>query len=631
MKGKDIHDFEEAHGKPKIKQLEEALAQEKTKIENLLAHKKRITIDPQSDNTIFFAITSDRHIGSLYHNGEALAAFYEYCHKEGIQIVFDAGDMVDGHRVYKGHEFELRDLGFDRQLERITKESPRQINTKFITGNHDASFKNLAGVEIGHQISALVPEYEYLGDTTARYKWITPNGEFILDLLHPGGGTAYALCFDDATEILTDDGWKLFSGMKNNDRVATLSDDGFFEWQQPTDYTNQHYNGEMIHFKARCFDLLVTPNHRMWTRRYPTRSNKLNKDIKSPQKARVQCDYSWKFVEAKDLLGWSKQSWQMQRGGVKWNPIICDSHVSIPRREPKKYASTTVKHFGDIDIYDAAELIAWFVTEGSVHSNKKQFAISQSNAANPENHALIVNLFQRLGTNVCVTGMDNKDISVSSVELCEWLEDQCGNGSANKKLPVWLKNQPQDVLRVVFDTMIRGDGWVSGVGFGYKSISKLLREDFGEVATKLGYGVTFVGDTVSVSSTQIYPTINTEPSVVRYDGRIYCVTVPNSRILVRRNGRTIWSGNSYKPQKIVDALEGGTKPDMLAIGHFHKAEVMPTYRNVCTIQAGTFQMQTPFMSRQGSQAHVGGWLVQVTIGRNKANKIINTRFVAFYR
>jgi hypothetical protein len=85
---------------------------------------------------------------------------------------------------------------------------------------------------------------------------------------------------------------------------------------------------------------------------------------------------------------------------------------------------------------------------------------------------------------------------------------------------------------------------------------------------------------------------------------------------------------SYKPQKIIESLEGGTKPDVLCIGHYHKAEFMPSYRNVAVIQSGTFQRQTPFMARQGLAAHVGGWIVDVVKGNG--SNTIGTEFVAFY-
>jgi hypothetical protein len=86
---------------------------------------------------------------------------------------------------------------------------------------------------------------------------------------------------------------------------------------------------------------------------------------------------------------------------------------------------------------------------------------------------------------------------------------------------------------------------------------------------------------------------------------------------------------SYRVQKAVEALEGGRKPAMAAFGHFHKAEILPSYRNVAAIQTGAFQWQTPFMARMASQAHVGGWIVEVTPGETYTR--IRSEFVAFYR
>lgn len=86
---------------------------------------------------------------------------------------------------------------------------------------------------------------------------------------------------------------------------------------------------------------------------------------------------------------------------------------------------------------------------------------------------------------------------------------------------------------------------------------------------------------------------------------------------------------SYRPQKIVEQLESGTKPDILAIGHYHKAEWMPAYRNVCVVQAGAFQWQTPFMRDHALAAHVGGWIIRVKMGRGC--NVFGGQFVAFHR
>jgi len=76
---------------------------------------------------------------------------------------------------------------------------------------------------------------------------------------------------------------------------------------------------------------------------------------------------------------------------------------------------------------------------------------------------------------------------------------------------------------------------------------------------------------------------------------------------------------SYKPQKIIESLESGTKPDVLLVGHFHKAFTLPAYRGVCCILAGCTQRQTAFMARNGLAAHVGAHIVEV---RNMDRQVI---------
>ena len=88
---------------------------------------------------------------------------------------------------------------------------------------------------------------------------------------------------------------------------------------------------------------------------------------------------------------------------------------------------------------------------------------------------------------------------------------------------------------------------------------------------------------------------------------------------------------SYRVQKIIESLSGGQKPDMVAVGHYHKADGMPAYRNVYGIQAGTFQDQTPFMQAQASAAHVGGWIIEVVLNdRAKLTSRVRAEWIGFY-
>lgn len=68
---------------------------------------------------------------------------------------------------------------------------------------------------------------------------------------------------------------------------------------------------------------------------------------------------------------------------------------------------------------------------------------------------------------------------------------------------------------------------------------------------------------------------------------------------------------SYAPQKIVESLQGGEKPHVLLIGHYHKLDLCVP-REVWCVQTGCFQDQTPFMRKKKIQAMVGGWKMELT-------------------
>lgn len=193
--GRSLVDFEASHGESKIKELKRQVQVEKSKVEALAGVQNQVSIEKNADNLVRFALTGDRHTGSLYHHSGALHGFYEHCQSEGIEMVLDCGDILAGHKVYRGQEFELRDLGFEAQLARLVSDAPRNIRTKFITGNHDASFKNAVGISVGKMIQDELPEYEFIGEDHARVQFDTPNGSLVIGLLHPGGGTAYALSY----------------------------------------------------------------------------------------------------------------------------------------------------------------------------------------------------------------------------------------------------------------------------------------------------------------------------------------------------------------------------------------------------------------------------------------------------
>jgi len=69
---------------------------------------------------------------------------------------------------------------------------------------------------------------------------------------------------------------------------------------------------------------------------------------------------------------------------------------------------------------------------------------------------------------------------------------------------------------------------------------------------------------------------------------------------------------SLAGQQIVDSYADKDRPHILLVGHFHKCDYLPEYRNVHIIQTGSFQQQSMFMRLKNLRAAVGGWVVSIT-------------------
>jgi DNA polymerase II small subunit/DNA polymerase delta subunit B len=81
---------------------------------------------------------------------------------------------------------------------------------------------------------------------------------------------------------------------------------------------------------------------------------------------------------------------------------------------------------------------------------------------------------------------------------------------------------------------------------------------------------------------------------------------------------------------MIEAMESDSKPNILAVGHYHKAEYL-FYRNVHALQTGCFQGQTPFTRGKGISVHLGGWIVEVEVDEKSTIKAFKSQFVPYYK
>ena len=194
-----VAQFETQFAGGKVKDLQHKLEVERAKVAALADVQNKVIIDTNKTNKLKFGLCGDLHIGSLYAHESALVGFYEYLYDQGVDRVYCTGDILDGHKVYRGQEFELCAVGADAQLKRLADVMKKNtilsdIDTVFITGNHDQSFKSLAGMHIGHAIEQ-VCAWKFVGEEQARVRFDTPNGKYELMMIHPGSGSSYALSY----------------------------------------------------------------------------------------------------------------------------------------------------------------------------------------------------------------------------------------------------------------------------------------------------------------------------------------------------------------------------------------------------------------------------------------------------
>lgn len=105
---------------------------------------------------------------------------------------------------------------------------------------------------------------------------------------------------------------------------------------------------------------------------------------------------------------------------------------------------------------------------------------------------------------------------------------------------------------------------------------------------------------------------------------------PNCKLEMRHP----WNGSayaiSYKIQKMIEAMEADSKPNILAVGHYHKAEWL-FYRNVHALQTGCFQSQTPFTRGNNISVWMGGFIVTIRVDKDGYIQGFAPEFIPYYK
>lgn len=353
-------------------------------------------------------------------------------------------------------------------------------------------------------------------------------------------------CYDEQTEVLTQNGWKFFKDIQKNDKIACLDNNNSLIYHHPEQIIIQDYSGKLLEYKTTTIDLLVTPNHNMWVYDYHKRS----------KESKI-----WKFLQAHELRN---KRYLLQKGGCYWESPI--NKIIIPKHRTKFIQFPEIK-LNYEQTNALFELLGLWITDGSYNS-KKNILITQIKQKGRDR---IEKLCQILGFNY---RYHNNSYYIGNGQLFDFVKNLFGFGakSFTAFIPNYIKNSSRIQIQHFLNGVILGDGNIHkknkhivvytssnqfandlqelflkvGKSANIRTIPPRWRKGIKnskEFTSKISFIVSVHQNPITLLNKQSAKSFGKE---INYNGKVYCVTVPYHRLYVRRNGVPIWCGNSHE-------------------------------------------------------------------------------------
>lgn len=431
-----------------------------------------------------------------------------------------------------------------------------------------------------------------------------PAGIFIITDMYDQNGRTYQYtvydfdftqvswgCYDDATEVLTDRGWRRFQDLDRTEAIATLSAEGKLEYQIPTAYHAYEYDGDLWQYSSASVDLLVTPNHNLYIA--PSSERPYRFRLERAQDIKRKCfnmkkDAEWEGVEQKTICVADKvvdmDLW-LEFLGYFISEGSCCAYDFDRASRIQHYKHTTKS--GEHKNYT-------YETKARVQT-QRVVAVAQMK---PEGVKKIGHCLAKLPFKF---RRDVRDWRCQSKALYAELVDL--GRSHEKHIPAYVKNLSRRQLTILYKALMLGDGSECEGKATYYTSSARLADDFQELLLKIGMsgdihvtdrigqkrgnGVTrYLEFNVGVRRNKQTPRNSRGwmPVMSPYIGTVHCVTVPNHIIYVRRNGKAVWCGNSGWENDISDSISQWA-PVGFGMFMIHPAVNTPQQVTVTGIQA----------------------------------------------
>jgi glycosyltransferase involved in cell wall biosynthesis len=351
-------------------------------------------------------------------------------------------------------------------------------------------------------------------------------------------------CYSDDTEVLTVNGWKNIKDVLIGEGIYSYNKEkDIVEIAVNKETISKEYSGDMISFEGESVDLLTTPNHKM----YASLSGGGNR----------YKDYE--LIDADKLVGKHFRLKKSARWGGK---DISSFELKVNDKKINISAETFLRFVG------------YYISEGCSEENR--ITITQNNGTDKMKNMLSVckEIADMIGVKCSVSG---NNIRINSRDFASIIREMVPGNTYTKRIPKEIIELKPELLNYIYEALMEGDG---SDDRNYYTSSEKLKDDFIVLVNKLGFSCRVIFDErmngnycISILRKKNSPRFNHHKefgaTVKRksYNGNITCLSLDKNHImLVRRNGLTVWSGNSIPPTNPAHPhYEKGKKKDIAGL------------------------------------------------------------------
>ena len=342
--------------------------------------------------------------------------------------------------------------------------------------------------------------------------------------------TLYGHCFDEATELLTRDGWKFRSDLTLDDEAVTMNlSTGELEYNKILSFSDYDNYTELYSIESRNSSLLVTDKHGLVD-----------------------------FESGKPVLFDAKDFNKKSRRKMALNGVINREGVNLTD--------------------DEIRLVVWVAADGHLEGSGSAPAV-RWHLKKQRKVFRLTSLLDRMNIDYSIHKTLAGGVKIRSVYRGTFLEELFELG--NKLLPEQIRQLNKKQSKVMLDeyTVTDGNRNEEYPHAGQISTSKEHEADIiqevlvtnGIMAIKTRRRNSYI---ISFNENKQYVATTSRPAKLqKYSGKVWCVTVDNHTLLVRRNGKTTITQNTHRqelayrtfPRRVGQLTIAAASPGCLAL------------------------------------------------------------------